>query len=84
MTRKEKKSIEEWASALSNEELESEYYKAVYDSLGSQTERMYELGYDIRDIEEREQFEKYLDEKSDLIGVICERRGIKLWEKEGD
>ena len=81
MTRKEKKSIEEWAATLSNEELDNEYYNAVFNSLGSQTEEMYELGYDIRDIEEQEKFEKYLCEQADLIGAICERRGIKLWCK---
>ena len=81
MKRSEKKSIIKWADSLSNEELEKEYYKSVDDSLGSLTEDMYELGYDIRDIQEREQHEKYLRQKSSLIGKLCEERGIKLWEE---
>ena len=51
------------------------------DSLGSETEEMYELGYDIRDIIEREKFEKWLGEKSNLLEQLCEERGIKLWEE---
>jgi hypothetical protein len=42
---------------------------------------MYELGYDIADIIEREKYEDYLDQRSDLLGRLCEERGIKLWEK---
>lgn len=41
---------------------------------------MYELGYDIRDIQERERYEKYLCEKSDLLRTCCEQRGIELWK----
>ena len=84
MTRKQRNEIIKWASTLTNEELEGEYYDAVYDSLGSQTEEMYELGYDIQDIIEREEYEEYLGQRSDLIGWICEQRGIKLWEKYGE
>ena len=43
---------------------------------------MYELGYDIADIVEREKYEKYLGQRADLLGTLCEQRGIKLWEKE--
>ena len=64
------------------QELEKEYYNAVYSSLGSQCEDMYELGYDIADIVEREKYEKYLGQRADLLGALCEQRGIKLWEKE--
>lgn len=84
MTRSERNYIIKWASTLTDEELEYEYYNAVYDSLGSQTEEMYELGYDIQDIIEREEYEEYLDQKSDLIGMLCQERGIKLWEKYGE
>jgi len=41
---------------------------------------MYELGYDMADIREREKHEKYLAKKADLLGALCEKRGIKLWE----
>lgn len=81
MTKKQRNEIIKWASTLTNEQLEDEYYDAVYDSLGSQTEEMYELGYDIVDIIEREKFEDYLDKRADLLGRLCEERGIKLWEK---
>lgn len=33
---------------------------------------------DILDIVEREKHEKYLTERVDLLGYLCEERGIKL------
>ena len=84
MTKKQRNEIIKWANTLTDEQLEGEYYDAVYDSLGSQTEEMYELGYDIQDIIEREEYEDYLDQKSDLLGRLCEERGIKLWERYGE
>ena len=83
MKKSEKNILLKWAETLTNEELEDEYYKVVYNSLGSLSENMYELGYDIRDIEEREKHEKYLSEKADILCALCEERGIKLWEKRG-
>ena len=77
----ERKQLLKWAEGLSNEELENEYYDAIYDSLGSQTETMCELGYDIRDINEREEYEKYLQKKADVLEEKCLERNIKLWEK---
>ena len=44
---------------------------------------MIELGYDLVDIKERKEYEKFLREKSDLIGWICEQRGIELWKDNG-
>ena len=84
MTNKQQYEIINFANKLTDEEIEKEYYNSVYGCLGSQCEVMYELGYDIRDIVEREKYEKYLFEKSDLLGRICDRRGIKLWEKEDE
>lgn len=84
MTKKQRNEIIKWASTLTDDQLEDEYYDAVYDSLGSQTEDMYELGYDIADILVREEYEDYLDQKSDLLGRLCEKRGIKLWERYGE
>ena len=81
MTKSERNKIIKWANTLTDEELEAQYYDAVFDSLGSETEEMYELGWDIRDIFEREKFEKWLCQKSDLLGRLCEERGIKLWEE---
>lgn len=81
MTQKERNAFVKWAKGLSDAELENEYYDAVYDSLGSQTEAMYELGYDMSDIREQETFEKFLREKSDILENECLKRNIKLWEK---
>ena len=81
MKRLERNAIVKWTNSLSNEELENEYYKSVFDSLGSQTEDMYELGYDIRDIYERVQYEKYLCERSRLLEKLCAERGVKLWQE---
>lgn len=77
----EREELLRWAENLSNEELENEYYNAVYDSLGSQCESMHDLGYDIRDIKEQEEHEKYLGKKADVLEKICLKRNIKLWEK---
>lgn len=82
MKLKEKNSLIKWANTLSDKELKDEYYEAVYDSLGSQTDEMYELGYDMRDIEEREGYEKYLYEKADFLENICIKRGIGLWNED--
>ena len=84
MRKSEKENILKWANDLTNEQLEDEYYKSVYDSLGSEIDDMYELGYDMRDIIEREKHEKYLCEKSSVLEMLCEQRGIKLWERKGD
>lgn len=80
MTKSERRRIVTWSGDLTNEELEQEYYRAVFATLGSQAEEMYERGYDMVDIIEREKFEKWLGERADLIEKCCEERGIKLWE----
>lgn len=82
MKLKEKNNLVKWANTLSDKELKDEYYDAVYDSLGSQTDKMYELGYDMRDIEEREEYEKYLCEKADILENICVERGIGIWDED--
>ena len=82
MTKKERNEIVKFAEKLNDEELEKEYYNAVYSSLGSQCEDMYELGYDIADIVEREKYEKYLGQRAALLEYLCEQRGIKLWGEE--
>lgn len=79
MTKSERNKIIEWASTLTNEELEKEYYDAVFDTLGSEAEEMYERGWDMADIIEREKYEKWLCQKSRLLEKLCEERGIKLW-----
>ena len=80
MTRKERTEVEIWASTLTNEELERQYYDLAYDSSLWQSEQMLEAGYDLADILERKKFEKFMSEKCDLLGYLCEQRGIKLWD----
>lgn len=79
MTKTERRELLKWAEGLSDAKLESEYYDAIYDCLGTQTETMYELGYDMQDIKERESYEKYLRDKADLLENECSKRNIKLW-----
>ena len=80
MTTSEKARLIEWASNLTNDELEQEYYDASLDCLGSEAEEMYERGWDIVDILEREKHEKYLIEKANILEELCVRRGIKLYD----
>ena len=82
MTKSEKNNIIKWANTLIDDELEKEYYRAVYDTLGSQTEEMYERGWDMQDIIEREKYEKWLGQKADLLEMLCYERGIKLWDED--
>lgn len=79
MTRAEKKAVREWASKLTDDELEEEYYKAVYRSLGGEAEEMYERGWDMADVLERERYEKDLLVQSRILEKLCIERGIKLW-----
>ena len=81
MTKSEKNEIIKWSNTVSNEELERTYYDTVYDTLGTQIDDMYELGYDMTDILEREKYEKYMSQKADLLEMLCVKRGIKLWVK---
>ena len=80
MKLKERNELIKWTNNLSDEQLEDEYYYAVFDSLGSITEKMYDLGYDMRDIKEQEKYEKFRCDKANILGRLCEQRGIKLWE----
>lgn len=80
MTKSEKNKIIKWTSTLTDEELEKEYYDAVFDTLGSQAEEMYERGWDMQDVIEREKYEKWLGQKCDLLEQLCYERGVKLWE----
>lgn len=84
MNKRDKNAIIKWANSLSNEELEKEYYNNVFDCLGSDAELMYERGCDAVDIREQEKLEKYQQEKTDILGQLCEERGIKLWEQENE
>ena len=80
MTKTERRMLAEYANNAPLEELEEVYHSAVADSLGSETEAMYELGYDMADIKEREQLEKYYIERADILENSRIKRGVKLWE----
>ena len=80
MTKKERNEWIKWANTLTDEELKKETYKAMKDCCGSLCDRMYDLGYDLQDISERADFEKFLGEKYVLLEDLCIQRGIKLWE----
>lgn len=81
MNKRELTKLKRWTDTLTDEELIKEYYDAVYKTLGSQAEEMYERGYDRADIIEREKYERYLQRYSDMLEYICNERGIKLWEE---
>ena len=80
MKKSEKNIIFQEASLMADEKLKEAYYDSVDACLGSQAEIMEDRGWDPVDIKERRQYEKFLSEKSDLLGFICDMRGIKLWE----
>lgn len=84
MTKKERNDIIKFAEKLNDNELEKEYYDASYYCLGSQCEDMYEFGYDIVDIAEREKYEEYLGQRADLLEYLCYQRGIKLWDRSNE
>lgn len=81
MNKRELAKLKKWTDTLTDEQLKKEYYDAVFDTLGSQAEEMYDRGYDIADIREREKYERWLSRQSDMLETICLERGIKLWEE---
>lgn len=84
MNKQKLKKLKKWTDTLTDKELENEYYDAVYSTLGSQCEEMYERGYDIADILERERYEKELSRQADMLEYLCSERGIKLWENSNE
>lgn len=81
MNKREYAKLKKWTDTLTDEQLKEEYYDAVFKTLGSQAEEMYERGYDIADILEREKYERWLSRQSDMLEAICSERGIVLWEE---
>ena len=79
MKKKDKQAIIDYANSLSDDELEQEYYNCALSCLGSESERMYELGFDIIDILEQEKLERYNSERCHILESLCIKRGIKLW-----
>ena len=84
MTKSEKNKIIKWASTLTDDELEKEFYRAVQDTLGSEAEEMYDRGYDMQDVIDREKYEDWLDQKCDLLERLCCERGIELWGEDNE
>lgn len=84
MNKREFAKLKKYTDTLTDEELKKEYYDAVFDTLGSQAEEMYERGYDIADIREREKHERWLSRQSDMLEELCRQRNIKLWEEGTD
>lgn len=84
MNKRELAKLKKWTDTLTDEELKKEYYDAVFDTLGSQAEEMYDRGYDIADIREREKHERWLSRQSDMLEELCRQRNIKLWDEEHD
>lgn len=83
MDKRELAKLKKWTDTLTDEQLKEEYYDAMFKTLGSQAEEMYEHGYDIADIREREKYERWLSRQSSMLEMICSERGIKLWEEKG-
>ena len=79
MNKREYAKLKKWTDTLTDEQLKEEYYDAVFKTLGSQAEEMYERGYDEADIHEREKYEGWLSRRSDMLEMICSERGITLW-----
>ena len=84
MNKRELKKLKKWTDLLTDEQLEKEYYDAVYQALGSQTEEMYDRGYDMVDILEREKYERELCRQANMLEYICSERGLKLWENSNN
>lgn len=79
LTKKEISQIRFECESLSDKELESKAYDAIYDSLGSEVDAMIDLGYDSSDIADREEYESFACDYADLLYTICSERGISLF-----
>ena len=63
----------------SDYELYEEYHRLLLESLNDLSEEMYQLGYDIVDIEEYEENQNLLSKKLNVIEKLCNEREIKLF-----
>lgn len=63
----------------SDYELYEEYHSLLLESLNDLSEEMYQLGYDIVDIEEYEENQNLLSKKLNVIEKLCNEREIKLF-----
>ena len=83
MTNTEKVQYRKWAEGLTDRQLERIYYESVFESLGSEAEKMYEAGWDMADVLEQEKYERDRGVMLGILEGLCAKRGIKLWE-DGD
>lgn len=67
-------------ASLSNENLLNKYFDIVYrDVLGSQADRMEDAGLEESDIQERREYEHYMDCYTDILEGMLQERGIDPW-----
>ena len=68
-------------SALSNEDLLHKYVDIVcHDVLGSLADRMEDAGFDESDIQERREYEHYMDCYTDILEGMLQKRGLDPWK----
>lgn len=67
--------------ALSDEDLLNKYFGLVYnDVLGSQADRMEDVGWDEADVKERREYEEYMACYTDILAEMLKERGIDPWK----
>ena len=81
MTKQDKAKCFERFAMMNDDQLLSEYHEQLLNTLGTQTDRMYELGYSMEDIKERERFEKEMSDELHLYEECLNKRGIDIWPK---
>lgn len=81
MTKKVMSQIRLECESLTDEELKKKTYDAIHDSLGSEVDAMVEFGYDASDIADRVEYESFLCSYSDVLQLICDERGIVLFDE---
>ena len=80
MTKKEISQIRLECESLTDEELKNKTYIAIYDSLGSEVDAMFDFGYDPSDIADRVEYESFACNYSELLQLLCDERGIILFD----
>ena len=70
MNKRELAKLKKWTDTLTDEQLKKEYYDAMFKTLESQAEEMYERGYNIVDIKEREKYERWLWVSSEHVPLL--------------
>lgn len=76
----QKKLIIKECNSMNDDQLIDYYHEILLRTLGSQVEDMYNLGYDMVDVEERISYEKYLIEELDIIEGLLKQRNLDPWK----